>query len=512
MNQVAPVTDRHLFSSHNAQWTHILFFAVLICVHLWSLVIFAHAEPTIRNITITGNTRTQTKIIQRELLFQSGHPLDTLKIAETERNLRRLYFLGNISIQTQQDSTFADITIHVKDLYARALSPLLEGNRNELSYGLTALDYNFLGRGQTVQLTAFHDAITGNRARLYYHNPRLSGSRYSFAANLGIADEGHHAIVSYQHPFYTLDTTWNYGITAYNQELIQRRYRNGLLTDKYNHRLLGGTLWFTHSSGSNIKLRPGFQIRLSDQHFTPEAGYTYSPRNRRRVLPAFTFTLWKPQYEKQVFVRQMGRTEDLQIGSSLYTRLGFSAKTFGSDQNYLFYTLQISPRYKPTENTFLFMDLSLSSRHQNGTYYNLISEAELTLYTRVHNLHTLAFRARINALARPEDNNQLLLGLNNGLRGYLPRRFDGTRRYTLNLEARPILYQHRTFIVGSALFIDAGDAWTPSQSNPAFNTSTGFGLRLAATHVYDQPILRTDLTYAIHDRVWQISFGLGHYF
>jgi outer membrane protein assembly factor BamA len=492
--------------------SHLPFACLTLCVHLCVLLSLSHATPIIRNITIEGNTRTRTEIIQRELIFQSGQPLDTLKTAETERNLRRLYFLGNVTFHIQQDSLFADITIRVKDLYARALSPLLEGNKNELSYGITALDFNFLGRGQITQLTAFHDAVTGNSARFYYHNPRLNGSHYAITSNTGIADEGHHLILSLTHPFYTLDTPWNYGFSIYNQEQIQRRYRGGILADKYNDRISGGNLWVIRSYGKTIKARPGLQLSISDQKFTPETSYTYSPKNRRRILPAFTFTLWKPHYEKQVFVRQLGRTEDLQMGSSIYTRLGISSKMLGSDQNHLFYTLQVSPRYKPTENTFLFAHFSLSGRYQNSTYTNLFSQAELTFYTRINNIHTLAFRARYNTLSRPEDNDQLLLGLNRGLRGYLPRRFDGTRRYTLNIEARPTLYQHRTFIVGSAFFVDTGDAWTPHQTSPTFNTAAGLGLRFAASNVYDQPILRTDLAYAIQDRAWQISLGLGHYF
>ncbi|MBT3604556.1 MAG: FtsQ-type POTRA domain-containing protein [Candidatus Latescibacteria bacterium] len=485
-------------------------FHLLACLHL--LLSLTHATPIIRNIAIEGNTRTRTEIIQRELLFQSGQPLDTLNISETERNLRRLFFLGNVNIHIQRDSTFADLTIQVKDLYARALSPLLAGNTNELSYGFTALDYNFLGRGQISQLTLYHDAITGNRARLFYRNPRLNNSHHTVTSNLGIANEGHHAIVSLTHPFYALATPWNYGFNIYDQKQIQRRYRGGVLNDKYSDCISGGNIWFIRSYGNTVKARPGFQLTLSDRRFTPEPSYTYTPQNRRRTLPSFTFTLWKPQYEKQAFIRQLGRTEDLQIGSSLFTRVGISSKTLSSDQNFLFYTLQITPRLKLTSNTFAFANFSLSGRHQNSTYADLFAQANLTLYTRIQEIHVIAFRARYNTLSRPEDNDQLLLGLNRGLRGYLPRRFDGTRRYTLNLEARPTLYQNRAFIIGSALFLDAGDAWTPNQSAASFNTAAGFGLRLASTRVYNQPILRTDLAYAFKDRTWQISLGLGHYF
>jgi outer membrane protein assembly factor BamA len=266
--------SRHM--KRNPMFEAVSLLSVFICVHLWLLLTITHAEPTIRNITVEGNTRTRTEIIQRELLFLSGQPLDTLKIAETERNLRRLFFLGNVNIQVQIDSSFADLTVQVKDLYARALSPLLSGNTDELSYGFTALDYNFLGRGQITQLTLFHDAITGNSARLFYRNPRLNNSRHTFTSNLGIADEGHHVILSLTHPFYALAASWNYGINIYNQEQIQRRYRGGVLNDKYSDRISGGNIWFIRSYGNSVKARPGFQLSLSDRRFTPEPNYTYT--------------------------------------------------------------------------------------------------------------------------------------------------------------------------------------------------------------------------------------------
>ena len=129
----------------------------------------------IGHIQITGNERTRTEIIQRELLFEVGDTLDVAIVDETERNLRRLLYLGNatISIQHRDEST-ADLTIAVQDLYSRALSPLLSGEANELSYGLVALDYNFLGRGQIAQIEVNHHPVTGNSFSVAHRLPRLS--------------------------------------------------------------------------------------------------------------------------------------------------------------------------------------------------------------------------------------------------------------------------------------------------------------------------------------------------
>ena len=66
----------------------------------WALILlpFALAAQTIRHISIDGNERTRTVVIERELLFAVGDQLDSALVAETERNLRLLPYLGSASI------------------------------------------------------------------------------------------------------------------------------------------------------------------------------------------------------------------------------------------------------------------------------------------------------------------------------------------------------------------------------------------------------------------------------
>ena len=83
-----------------------------------------------------------------------------IKIAETECNLRQLFFLCDIRTDIQRDGTHADVTIYVRDLYARALSPQLSSESDELSYGLVGLDLNFLGRGRILATLATAQPFT----------------------------------------------------------------------------------------------------------------------------------------------------------------------------------------------------------------------------------------------------------------------------------------------------------------------------------------------------------------
>jgi hypothetical protein len=230
------------------------------------------------------------------------------------------------------------------------------------------------------------------------------------------------------------------------------------------------------------------------------------------VLPSVRMTVWRPQYEARRFVRELGRTEDLQVGSWVRGSVGVSNTALGSDQNFLFYGVRLAPRFKLGEDGFLFGDFSVTGRQQSGGYSDIEVGSTLSVYQQIRMIHVLAMRVRYDALVRPEDNNQLLLGVDRGLRGYVPRRFDGTRRVTLNFEARPVFCQHSDFVLGGAFFVDAGHAWTSDVDSVSLYPAIGGGVRVAFTRVYDQPIFRADVAYATRDRAWQVSFGLGHYF
>ena len=108
------------------------------------LSVAAENSVVVRDITISGNSRTRTEVIRREILFEPGDTLTAALVEETSRNLRALLFLGEVTVDVSRMDGYADVHVHVTDLYARAITPLLSGEPDELSYGGVGLDYNFL--------------------------------------------------------------------------------------------------------------------------------------------------------------------------------------------------------------------------------------------------------------------------------------------------------------------------------------------------------------------------------
>ena len=191
-----------------------------------------------------------------------------------------------------------DVVVSVLDLYARALSPTHSGKRGELSNGLVGMDFNFSRRGQVVQLTFHHDAITGNLVADRYHVPRLAGTRRTLTTNVGVDTEGHNVRLTVSQPFFSLATLWSYGVSFFSQEEVARFWSNQIISARYADHVDGGAAWITRSFGDQIKVRPGIRLDLSDRRFATQLGFTCAPNSRPRVLPSVGLTIWKPHFER----------------------------------------------------------------------------------------------------------------------------------------------------------------------------------------------------------------------
>ena len=473
------------------------------------------APSVIGSISVQGNSRTRTEVIRRELLFTCGEPLDTNLVRESERNLRRLLFLGNVRVRmlpAASASDSVDISVVVRDLYSRAISPLFSGEVGEVSYGLVALDYNFLGRGQVVQATARRDAVSGTSAGMLYREPRLLGSRFGLRTQLELAEEGHLATLSFLQPHHSLSSRWSYGAALRSSESLVRRYSTGRLTARYRSSLGAASFWAGHSAGDRIKVRSSVRLEVSDRAFDPTRPFSHAPEDRRRVVVSTGILIWQPRYARARFLQFLGRTEDLQIGSWGGASLSISHRALGSNRTYPAIAFQGAPRLNPRPGVYLLSSFFASTRIEDGALAHFITSSRFQAYVRILKVHSVTFRGSYAAIARPEDPTQYLLGLNRGLRGYPPRSFDGRRRLLFNLEARPTIKRTGLYVLAGAVFFDAGDVWYGGEEID-LKPASGLGVRLGLPRIYDSPIMRADLARGLaRGGVWQLSFGIGQFF
>ena len=236
------------------------------------------------------------------------------------------------------------------------------------------------------------------------------------------------------------------------------------------------------------------------------------PPTGRGLYRASAFSCGVPRYKRTRYIRNLGPLEDLQTGSWLSLRWGFVHRSLGSDRTFSLYQAQLAPHFEPTKRSYAELTLFTNAYRGKGKFYNLLASASATAYFRLGTAHSLALRAAWEALHRSEDADQLLLGLARGLRGYAPRRYDGTRRVLFNLEARPTLVRRPWYTLASAAFVDCGAAWTPNKERANMVCSPGLGIRLGWPKVYNTPVLRGDIAYGLKEGSYELSVGLGQYF
>ena len=110
--------------------------------------------------------------------------------------------------------------------------------------------------------------------------------------------------------------------------------------------------------------------------------------------------------------------------------------------------------------------------------------------------------AAADRLTHPDVGDDLLLGGDNGLRGYPLRYQSGTRRAQFTVEERfyTDLYVWQLFRIGGAAFYDTGRAWGGDNANlqdPGWLRNAGFGLRIVSARAAFSNVLHVDLAFPL---------------
>ncbi|MFM7626930.1 MAG: hypothetical protein ACKO7G_10785 [Gammaproteobacteria bacterium] len=229
------------------------------------------------------------------------------------------------------------------------------------------------------------------------------------------------------------------------------------------------------------------------------AGYTYDdrqfdrvpgsklpsdvPPDRKLAYPWISAEWLQDDYRETRNRDQIERTEDFAFGWRARGRIGYASPTFGADRSAFVFDGQVSRGFAWGKNNSLLMNASLLGRHEDGQFRDLRFGGEARYYRR-HSPRRLSFASVSVVVGHELDaDRQVLLGGDNGLRGYPLRYQGGEGRWLLTLEQRfySDWYPFRLVNVGGAVFADVGAAFG---ANP-YGSKTrdtladvGFGLRL----------------------------------
>lgn len=436
------------------------------------------------------HVRTRTDAIRLQLLFDETQPYTRQKVAETERLLRGRRYLYDAWIEPScyhPDQRIVDLHVRVRDVWS--LNPGFTFNRKGGTNrtGFEIEDQDFLGRGELVSLS-WGQNVDRSTVRALYEDPQLFGSWWHGRVAYSDNSDGSFSNLEIGRPFYSLDTRWSAGTAIVVGDRTDSRYRRGEVLDRFAERTNG----FDAYGGRSDGLRDGWARRwLAGVHYersrfaiaADEALVAALPAERTLAYPWVGLEWVEDDFSTAHNQDQLSRTEDLQFGTALRAELGIADPAWGADRAAAMMAFHGTTGRRFGAARSLFLTGDFTGRWESAGLRDAVLQGEARYYHR-QSPHALFYASVRGAEAvSPDLDHQLLLGGDNGLRGYPLRYQSGTGSLLLSAEERFYTdwYPLRLFHIGAAVFADAGRTWgadVAGEGPLGWLSDVGIGLRI----------------------------------
>jgi hypothetical protein len=453
---------------------------------------------------------TREQVIKDILLFAEGQPFVGRLLDESARALRARGFIAEATVEPgsyDAATNSVDVNVHVRDSWSLALDLKLNRTGGQTEWGIGLSDENLLGTGKKLEI-AYESEIDRDQWLLGYSDGNVFGSRVQLGALFSNANDGHRRELAVERPFFSLDTRWSVGGAFHDEERVDTMYDLGEEIDEFGHeiealRVQGG--WSRGLVGRRAQ-RWLFGLASEEHTFRPSPDLPVPlllPPDRKLVYPWLGWQWIQDDYREMTELNDMGRTEDISLGTNVFASVGFAKRRFGSDRDATLYVVSAAKGWEPGGPGSL-LQLRSGAQTRDEDVGNQNTQVYFSGHYYLRNLGRHLLSVSLDALATDEldPEIQVLLGGDNGLRGYPIRYQAGESRAILNVEQRFFtdFYPWRLIRVGWAVFADVGRVGgrDPRASEPLGTLyNVGAGLRLSSPRASGRNVLHVDLAFPL---------------
>jgi len=432
---------------------------------------------------------TRPSVIEAQLLFRPGDPFSRRVCDETERNLRGLRFINEPEIRVigYHDSV-VDLEVVTHEVWTTnpGVSFSRSGGSNTTGFELEEL--NLLGFGKHIAFD-FQDDVDRSSYTLTWKDPNIAGSRWRDVLELTDSDDGEGQALLLERPFYSLDSRWSVGLAIDHDDSIQSVYRLGNPVAEYQQDALIADARYGWSKGLHRgwtrRWTGGLRHEESQFSMSPDdTAFASLPGDRDLSYPYLRLERIQDDFETNRNLDQIARTEDQHFGIRYAIELGWAATAWGSDRNVALLRAESSRGFRLGSGQSLFLDGKLTIRFEGGATRDALLSGGLRYYRQTSQRSTFFASIAADVGHELDADHELLLGGDNGLRGYPLRYQTGSGRALMTIEQR--FYTRYSLWkladIGGAVFFDMGETWGESAFGPTGNLGLlkdiGFGLRL----------------------------------
>ncbi len=446
---------------------------------------------------------TRKKTIEDQLLFRPGEGYEELSIKETERLLRRQNYIHDAKI-TAEEVCGEGVKLTVTTTDNWTLTPSITASRSggETRTTFEIQESNLLGLGTELKILSDSDEERDSDAFVFRDSNWL-GDFKILRVELADNSDGHLYEASLDRPFIEQDSNYAWSARATSLEEENPVYEEGDEIGKVgekNESLLATYGWSDGLvNGSVSRYRLGwFANRLRYQ--TVDNPGLEIPENVDKYYPFFEYEILQVKYVERVNFRVMGITEDIRLGTSLRTRVGWKDQAYESTQEGIVLALDYSFGSFVTTNTLGLVDLGMNFESNKTIDDSGRFSVEAKLFNFRGLNHSYVFSSRLETMQNPELFNRIEIGGDSGLKGYPVRFQNGERALTLSAERRVYfnVYLWQLVKFGFAVFAETGSAWN-SGENPVWLGDVGMGLRLISTRQASAKVLHIDIAYPLSE-------------
>ena len=436
----------------------------------------------------SAHIKTRPQVIEQQLLFETGDAYTRQVLEESERILRSNRYLHDAVIQPiEYREGIVDLRVETTDTWTLAPSVSFgrKGGKNTGAIGIK--EQNLFGTGTKIGLS-YKSGVDRDSTNFVFHDSQLGDSWVGLYAVLANNSDGHSRILQVDRPFISLDSHGAGGFSLLDDDRIDTLYDRGEPFADFRHQeqaleAYGG--WSKGLlNGATRRFTAGFGFEehrfLSAENDVPDLAL---PADRKFVYPFVGIEYVQDKFEKTRNHDQINRTEDRFLGTRLSARLGYASAGFGSSDDAYLVSAHAQRGFGHSDGNSLLLDGDVDFRWSNGEARNLLFTGSAKYYRRQSERRLLYINLSGTYGGNLDADTQILLGGDDGLRGYPLRYQNGNKRALFSIEQRYFTdwYPFRLFHIGGAVFFDAGRVWgenSAGSGNLGLMKDIGFGLRI----------------------------------
>jgi len=447
---------------------------------------------------------TRKKTIEEQLLFDPQDGYNQQLINETERLLRNRNYIHDAEITAEEVcGKGVKLTVATTDNWTLTPSITVSRSGGETRTAFEIEESNLLGLGTEIKILSESDEERDSDA-FVYRDINWLGNLKTLKLELADNSDGHVYEVDLARPFIKQDSKYAWSIWPSSIERENPIYEQGdevAKVGEMNDSLLLSYGWSDGLVGDSVsRYRLGwFANRL--RYNTVDDPNIELPEDVDKSYPFIEYEHLNVKYVERINFRVMGITEDIKLGTSMRTRIGWKDAAYESTQEGYVLEFDYSLGNFISTHTLGLFDLRLS-HESNKTIDDtgrIVMRGQLYNFRGVNDSYV--FSSRLEAAQNPELFERIEVGGDSGLKGYPVRFQNGERAFTLSAERRVYfnVYLWQLFKFGFAVFAEAGSAWDNGE-NPIWLSDVGTGLRLVSTRQSNSKVLHIDIAFPLSEK------------